>query len=315
MRLSFFSFFVLGLGFLGHAFSVGAPMDLEPDYPKIVEEQNPQAALAVLTEQLKLHPELENTCHSITHEIGHAAYEKYGFQKALTAFEDDLCGSGYMHGVTEEYIEQSQDPLHDILTACPPSYGACFHGIGHGLLLYYENEIPQALAGCDLFDSVQQKVQCSEGVFMQSYNTDTTVHPNAYLNPEDTLFPCDQQTDLYKSACYFYSPRYFIKLHPRAYLEDIQVCLQAETDYIGQCIRGVGSVTMKQNIDDVSFVESVCLSAPDDYQAACYGGMTSYFVIHSGSLAEAGELCPQLDGDFEGTCEATVSASAGFFGD
>jgi len=285
------------------------------DYKLLVEQKDPRVALQLLAERIKEDPALENSCHGITHDIGHAAYEKYGFREAL-AYEDDICGSGYMHGVTEEYIEHTAHPLEAMLDACPPEYGACFHGVGHGLLLYYENDIPSALEGCSRFDEDTQKVQCSEGVFMQSFATEVSIHKNPYLNPEDTLSPCSEQEPLFKSACYFYSPRYYLRLHPGRYGKSLRVCMGAEPDYVAQCVRGVGSVAMKQNINNIPLVEGLCSElTEEEHQYACVSGMSSYYVIHTGSLEEAYALCSQLKTDFATVCEDTVAASAGFFMD
>lgn len=303
---------VLILAFLVLIFYPKKPVG---EYVFLVEEHDPHFAMEVLAENLEKNPDLENSCHGVTHEIGNAAFEKYGFKEALTGFEDDICGSGYMHGVTEAYIGSVENPLEAMMTACSENYGACFHGIGHGLLLYYKNDLPKAVAGCDLFQEQEQKVDCSEGIFMQNFNTDTKIHDNAYLKPEDTLYPCRDQEPLYKSACYFYSPRYFLRLNEREYEEAIEVCLLAEPEYVGRCTRGVGSVTMKQNIDDVQFVEKVCQSAPEKYQIDCYAGLTSYYVIHVGSIEEAEKLCPMLDENFQKICRGTVSTSANFFQD
>ncbi len=283
------------------------------DYEKLVEELDPKAAMEVLAEELKKNPELENTCHGITHDIGHAAFRKYGFEDALMGFENDICGSGYMHGVTEEYIEGAEDPLAAMVSACPEDYGACFHGIGHGLLLFYEYDIEKATAGCDLFEDVGEQVACSEGVFMQNFASDTGGQEDAVLDPNNPLFPCGEQSDLHKSACYFYAPRYFLSLYPREYEAAMDLCLTAEEEYIGRCVRGVGSATMKQNIDDVEFVEGICLGVPAKYQKDCYGGLVGYFVIHSGSTEKAAKLCPRLDEDFQAVCRGTVKGSEGFF--
>lgn len=286
------------------------------DYVALVEGLDPKAAMEVLAGELEKNPALVNTCHGITHDIGHAAFEKYGFEKSLMDFEDDICGSGYMHGVIEEYIEGAEDPLSVMLSACPADYGACFHGIGHGLLLFFKYNIEKATAGCDLFEEVSERVACSEGVFMQNFAADTGGQEDAKLDPKNPLFPCNLQSDLHKSACYFYAPRYFLTLHSRDYDEAVNLCLNsAEEEYVGRCVRGVGSVAMKQNIDNVKFVEKVCGSAPEEYQIDCYGGLVGYFVIHSGSTEKAAKLCPRLKEDFQTVCRGTVKGSEGFFRD
>ncbi len=81
-------------------------------------------------------------------EIGHAAYEKYDdFGKAMK-YQDELCSSGYVHGVIEERFAQSGDILTDMKTMCA-DYRAggylqwqCYHGIGHGVMYYTSNDLP-----------------------------------------------------------------------------------------------------------------------------------------------------------------------------
>jgi hypothetical protein len=53
---------------------------------------------------------LSRDCHDMAHDLGHRAYELYGFSRAMTwsngAIEntsvDDICAGGYMHGILEE---------------------------------------------------------------------------------------------------------------------------------------------------------------------------------------------------------------------
>lgn len=52
---------------------------------------------------------LSRNCHDMAHDLGHRAFELYGFSRAMTfgtgaenTSVDDICAGGYMHGILEE---------------------------------------------------------------------------------------------------------------------------------------------------------------------------------------------------------------------
>jgi hypothetical protein len=287
-------------------------MDAAKKYTELVQEQDPGAALKELANDLEADPELANTCHMMVHAIGNSAFDRYGFVEAMT-YASDLCGSGYMHGATEKYIAAQDDPEAVLKNVCPADYGACFHGVGHGLMMFHNGDVSEALKNCSEFPEQKEQVQCSEGVFMELFSSDTNVHKNKRLDPENPMGLCQDQSDLYKSACYFYVPRYFLKMKPDAYSELMNTCSILSDGFDQQCARGAGSAVMKTNLSRIPFVIQTCESAPENLKNACFSGLTSYYVIHIGSLERAKNLCPQLPLEHQKTCESTVANSEDFF--
>ena len=58
---------------------------------------------------LEADTKLSRNCHDMAHDLGHRAYELYGFSRAMTfgtgienTSVDDICAGGYMHGILEE---------------------------------------------------------------------------------------------------------------------------------------------------------------------------------------------------------------------
>lgn len=58
---------------------------------------------------LEADAKLSRNCHDMAHDLGHRAYELYGFSRAMTfgtgaenTSVDDICAGGYMHGILEE---------------------------------------------------------------------------------------------------------------------------------------------------------------------------------------------------------------------
>src|SRR5258708_35960583 len=63
--------------------------------------QNSKVAMNQL-KKLLANNTIANECHGITHIIGNNAYLKYkDINKALTYY-DEMCGSGYIHGIIEQ---------------------------------------------------------------------------------------------------------------------------------------------------------------------------------------------------------------------
>jgi hypothetical protein len=137
-------------------------------------------------------------CHMLAHHYGHIAYQLRG--EFVTTFQDgtEACNGGYYHGVVEAAfyaVATGRDELpthHQIGYApatlpldCPPSfratglcealkqgperlYSECVHGIGHGLMYYYEHDVMRSLPGCAQFSEPRLAQYCRDGVFMEN---------------------------------------------------------------------------------------------------------------------------------------------------
>ena len=115
-------------------------------------------------------------CHFVSHEIGHVAYEETrDVTKSLQGMDGTMCRGGYFHGVLASYfhnIKESGASFPDSYqTICDgligsSNYQDCVHGLGHGFVHYFGDDLNSSLDSChDL--SFYQNILCVKGVMMQ----------------------------------------------------------------------------------------------------------------------------------------------------
>lgn len=230
-------------------------------------------------------------CHGLAHMLGHEAQKSLGFTQAI-AIQNDVCGSGYFHGIIErELAEHSADYKEQLLTLCSKKDRRCFHGLGHGLMFVTDNDLPLSLSQCRRFSMPFQRIQCAEGAFMENFEADAADHPSAYLFPDDPYLTCRDQPEPEKGICSFYFVRYFLRLHLAAYDEAVSFCQTLPKASMEACIKGVGSAAMKENIFDPMSAVSVCDLVTEDSRSFCIEGLLSYMVVHYASENPVREFC------------------------
>lgn len=272
----------------------------------LVKEKSPREALEKMKEFL-LDDEIAGYCHGLAHETGRSAYLKYGNLSDALEFSDDICGSGFIHGVIETRLSASENIFHEVETICNPERdGKCLHGVGHGLMYYSNNDLPGSLRACDSFSDDKEKVFCSEGVFMENFSADEMLHPSRYLKVEDPFFACQGQKPHYKGACYFYAPRYFLRANPEKYTEGLKWCQSAEAGFVQTCLTGMGSGMIKLNINKPGYVESLCESGIPEQNRFCIEGMVSYYLVNFYSLKAGRQMCNKLKVENQAVCLEAV---------
>lgn len=293
--------------------------DVQRELLDIAKTQDPKRALLGLREMIHTDPALLRSCHPLVHEIGRIAYEKYGdFGHAMT-YRDEVCNSGYLHGVIEAYFSSSADVFAAMQAVCTPYplgkflSWECYHGTGHGVMYYTSNDLPRSLALCERHGRPFARTACANGVFMENFSTDQKLHPSRFLNAHNPLYPCADQAPRHKGDCYLYAPTYYLRLHPDDYVGALAWCLTAESSFQAACAQGVGNQTMKEHIDDPSFVMNVCLRGTPEQITPCIDGMIGLYINHHASLEPARRACAQFDSPYQKTCFRAVEAHAALF--
>lgn len=133
-------------------------------------------------------PAFAGTCHSVTHELGKAAYEEFSRSgdTELTS-KAWYCGYGFYHGFMDALVLETND-MQQARAFCeyvgenvphPPApefaEGSCYHGIGHGVTdgtdpRLWGDPIAIVKPGLALCKSVtagdeEWHMRCSSGVF------------------------------------------------------------------------------------------------------------------------------------------------------
>lgn len=115
-------------------------------------------------------------CHFVSHEVGHVAFnERPNVAENLIGMDGTMCRGGYFHGVLSAYFhdvqEKNKSLPSDYKVICneligSSNYQDCVHGLGHGLVHYFEEDLNSSLEKCHDMSFYQNRL-CMKGVMMQ----------------------------------------------------------------------------------------------------------------------------------------------------
>lgn len=293
--------------------------DVKKEFLNLVDKKDPKEALADLRERTKVDNALLRSCHSISHEIGREAYKKYGSFGQAMKYQDEICNSGYFHGIIEAHFSKSKNIFADMRTVCDAypigKYLSweCFHGVGHGLMFYSYNDLSKSLELCETYSGSFAESVCADGVFMENFNTDEKLHKSEFVKENDPFYPCKEKSTKHKNSCYLYAPTYYLSINKNYYFDALAWCDGAESNYIDDCVKGVGSQALKNNIKTPKFVEEICMSGQRSKTMWCIEGMVGLSVNHYGSIDPALQMCEVLEEENKQTCFESVKSASRLF--
>lgn len=144
---------------------------------------------------------LIDDCHFVSHEVGHVAFnENPDVIGNLIGMDGTMCRGGYFHGVLAAYFHDVQEDGEsfpsDYDTVCndligTSNYQDCIHGLGHGLVHYFDEDLDSSLQMCHDMSFYQNRL-CMKGVMMQYTDNVLTRHGIT----EDTVSNLCNETQL-----------------------------------------------------------------------------------------------------------------------
>ncbi|HXV67048.1 MAG TPA: thrombospondin type 3 repeat-containing protein [Nitrosopumilaceae archaeon] len=124
-------------------------------------------------------------CHFVSHEIGHVAFnENPNVYDNLVIMDSSVCRGGFYHGILAAYfhdLKENNAKFPDSYkTICDDfigtyNYNHCLHGLGHGVVHYYMNDLKSSIKSCDELSYYQNDL-CLSGVMMQYTDNEITVN-------------------------------------------------------------------------------------------------------------------------------------------
>ncbi len=258
----------------------------------------------------------QSNCHPLTHKIGNIALHVYGSVPKAVPEYIPVCASGYYHGLLEEYLATATSYEKGVAEVCGTpqtqsyfNWFQCTHGLGHGVMQFRDNEVPQALQDCDMVDPANQAREiCYAGVFMENVTTDQkTGHPAKYIKPEDPLYPCNFVDDKYRSACYFLASSQILKINGWNFSETFKACDKAEEKYQYLCFQSTGRDVSGSTLRNNDRVKELCLMGTTDFaQTECYFGAVRDYINDNGQFDRAIGLCNFIDPKFADRCYQAI---------
>ncbi len=257
-------------------------------------------------------------CHVFAHTIGRLSFAKEGegaIRKNIT-----LCHSGYQHGVMAAFINATGarnlvERLDRICEIAESNFGrlTCYHGVGHGLMAYYNNDLPTAINRCLTLGNRFKQNNCMVGVFMENIGSrvgdSVSDHPTVWLKEDDPHFPCNSidQAQQIQNMCYSIQPDWMNHLYKNNISKTISECMKAAESARPSCFFGVGQeISFLATSGNFSKVTEYCLQVPDiaNYQDRCFNAAELIVLDFWGpNLTDQGEkYCQSIPQKFQLSC-------------
>ena len=284
-------------------------------YQDLVDNSGVEAAFADLKDEFKKERFVKAACHQLTHDIGRAAANLYGDDVTSTYSRgDDFCGSGYYHGAMESVVANvgAENILDEADNICAGlreqqnkslNHRNCAHGMGHGFMGLYQNELFESLEACDVLSNEWERDHCSGGVFLENIMyEDNSSKPSKYLKADQPFYPCTEVKTEYKHQCYARNAVYALKTQGEDFAKTFDLCGEVEAGFRSSCYVGLGNqVTSLSTSDDrtdearTEYIREVCMQAQDtEAQAICFGAAVRNLIFYYDSDVQAKALCKSL---------------------
>jgi hypothetical protein len=300
-------------------------------YKDLVYSSGVDASFADLKDEFAKNQFVQASCHELTHSIGRAAANLYdGDVSSTYSRGDDFCGSGYYHGAMETIVADigADNILDEVDNICADlrehenqslNHRNCAHGMGHGFMGLYQNEVFESLDACDALSEEWEREQCSGGVFMQNVIDDKNPsNPSKYLKPDQPFYPCTEVKTEYKNPCYSRQTNYALKTQDNDFAKVFDLCGKAEKDFRAICYIGLGNNIAQQSTrSDTSdgaqakFIREGCMLGQDaEALSKCFVGAIRQLIFFYDSDVQAKELCDSFTrADWRATCHQISDAA------
>jgi len=295
---------------------------------KILRTQGTEHALATLDTLTRQDPDVLRDAHPYTHHLGRASFAYYKDVAEAFAHCREMFWSGCYHGVLEGYLRSLPEVRADTIAAvCTREIDAwqstflqyqCLHGLGHGLTLYFDYQLPTALEGCDALASPWERESCYSGVFMenvvaffQPHHTHQGEHhhagrPRSLLRPEDPLYPCNAVDEPYQRACYRMQSSAILTFSQHDFTKAFQVCAGAPAAFVSVCYESLGRDVSGFTLRNTEKTLTLCRQGSPEQATACLVGAVKDFILTYADPQRGLAFCRRLDDASKEACYAAT---------
>lgn len=251
--------------------------------------------------------------HTAVHLFGEVLYEKSGIDGVTVC--DGTFSFGCFHGhFVKAMAERGISIVKELDNACVSKYAeyagrlsGCRHGIGHGLMEYYGDDISLALSGCEYTADKIFRFGCSSGAFME-FNIPLIFSSNS-ANTEPRILgaspytPCESVDPKFAYSCYFELPQWWLIVYERSYLRMGNSCSRLDGSKREACFRGLGFYFVPDSDYNIgSSIEKCEAAAVPLDKLNCRIGEAFSFLVQSDKADLAAQLCEGLNSTDKKSC-------------
>ncbi len=286
----------------------------ESDLLPLAATRGATAALAVLERLAALDPEVKRTAHAYAHAIGVSTYDAAPDVKRSFPTCREIFQSGCYHGVIQAYFMRAgTDDSGAVRGLCAPwtqdgVYGwlrfQCTHGLGHGLTMLVDHDLPGALERCDALNDDWDRESCYGGAFMENVMDATQPHEPLLaghshamhkaagtrfkeIDPADPAYPCSILAQRYLLSCWENQVSIILHLTGGNVARSSAGCERAPAAYVRWCFIGLGTDINGRSVSNVDTALVLCDSTARQWRAWCYVGVAKN-LIEEGAQSKSG---------------------------
>lgn len=273
---------------------------LEQGFGNLAYESGPKTALAEFDRRIAADKQVEANCHRIAHTIGAASLAHFdgNVGKAFVGGSAS-CWSGYYHGVVERAFSGVPEARVKAVarTLCADSEirrttfvaYQCVHGLGHGLMLYTDYDLPNSLKICDALDGSWDQVSCTGGVFMENISSSYGIK-SRWLKDDDLIYPCNAVAERHKVYCYLMVTSRILPAVGYDFRRTAAFCKRSERAWVATCYQSLGRDASGQSRQDPVKIAEICGLAGRG-ESDCLYGAARDITSNYADPTRAGELC------------------------
>lgn len=288
-------------------------------YTGIVTDDSPELAFVDFRKQYEAVPFVKTNCHQIAHVIGRTASQKYSDVSEAYDHGDNFCWSGYYHGVMEGVansfgVDGLLARINQICdgTEAKGKYSFyhynCVHGLGHGLMVVYENELFTSLDMCTRLDGDWEQESCYGGAYMENVMAELNPdHSTKYLRTDEPMYPCTEVEEKFKHSCYMMQTSHALVVVGQDYGKVFQLCSTVR-HHEATCYQSLGRDASGSTSSDIERTRKLCMLGPSQFaKENCVIGAVKDFISYHHNDKEAKAFCRSLEDSLVTTCSRTAT--------
>lgn len=298
---------------------------LEQYFTSLSSDSRVRLALGALSVLITRHPELEPDAHGFAHVIGILSITPgadlgKAFRNCTVLFQ-----SGCYHGVIQAWMSSNHvdsTVTNQICERIAPDpvdrwlRFQCVHGLGHGLEMINNWDLPTALTGCDWLRAEWDRGSCYGGAFMEnaiasipgghhtsatalaaaatasnhstmaadtpsfghSHSPDPSRITYQMRDPENPLYPCTSLSERYQFSCYQNQGGIILAAVQSDFSLAAAACDEAPIAFRSQCYLSLGSNASAMSSRNATQAIAWCSNGDPDFRPWCFVGVVKNFV-------------------------------------